>query len=91
MTTNNMKIEKKCWSEYFKKILSGEKNFELRLADWQCQPGDVLVLREWDPETKEYTGRQIEKEVTYVAKTKNIKFFSKADAEKYGYQVIGFK
>ncbi|KKS34186.1 MAG: ASCH domain protein [Parcubacteria group bacterium GW2011_GWC2_42_12] len=85
------KIEKKCQPEHFKKILNGEKNFELRLADWQCQPGDILILREWDPETKDYTGRQIEKEVGYILKTKNITFFSKADAEKYGYQVIGFK
>jgi len=86
-----MKIEKKCQPEFFQKILSGEKTFELRLADWECRAGDVLLLREWDPETKDYTGRQIEKEVTYVAKTKNIKFFSKEDTEKYGYQVIGFK
>jgi hypothetical protein len=86
-----MKIEKKTWPEYFKKVLSGEKNFELRLADWECKPGDTLVLREWDPKTKEYTGRQIEKEVTYVAKTKDIKFFSKEDAEKYGYQIISLK
>jgi ASC-1-like (ASCH) protein len=85
------KIEKKCWPEYFKKILAGEKKFELRLADWQCQPGDTLVLREWDPETKEYTGRQIEKEVTDIIKTKEIKFFSKADAKKYGYQIISLK
>ena len=86
-----MKIEKKCWPEYFAKILSGEKNFELRLADWKCQPGDTLILREWNPETKAYTGRQVEREVSSVIKTKNITFFSKADAEKYGYQVIGFK
>ncbi|GEM_PF-5186419 len=35
-----MKIEKKVWPEYFEKILTGEKKFELRLADWQCQAGD---------------------------------------------------
>ncbi len=86
-----MKIEKKCWPEYFGKILAGEKNFELRLADWKCNPGDTLVLREWDPETKKYTGRKVEKEVTYITKTKEIKFFSKSDAEKYGYQIISLK
>jgi len=86
-----MKIEKKVWPEYFEKVISGEKNFELRLADWQCRVGDVLVLREWEPKIKEYTGRQIEKEVGYVLKTKDFKIFSKEDVEKYGYQVIGFK
>jgi ASC-1-like (ASCH) protein len=44
-----MKIEKKIWPEYFEKIKSGEKTFELRLADWQCTAGDVLVLKEWNP------------------------------------------
>jgi len=73
------------------KVLSGEKNFELRLADWECQPGDILVLREWDQKTKEYTGRQIEKEVSYVLKTKEVKLFSEEEVKKYGYQVIGFK
>ena len=86
-----MKREKKVLPGYFEKILSGEKKFELRLADWECKAGDVLVLREWNSEVKKYTGRQVEKEVTYVAKTKDIKFFSKADAEKYGYQIISLK
>ncbi|MBI4779442.1 DUF3850 domain-containing protein [Candidatus Falkowbacteria bacterium] len=86
-----MKIEKKVWPEYFEKILSGEKKFELRLADWECASGDILILKEWNPETKQYTGRQIEKEVGYVLKTKDFNIFSKEDVEKYGWQVIGFK
>lgn len=86
-----MKHEKKIWPEYFNKIIDGKKTFELRLADWHCDEGDILVLKEWDPETKEYTGREIEKEVTYVLKTKDIKLWSEEDVEKYGYQVISFK
>ncbi len=86
-----MKIEKKVWPEYFEKILTGEKKFELRLADWECRAGDVLVLREWDKNAKQYTGRQVEKEVGYVIKTKDAKMFSEKDIEKYGWQVIGFK
>ena len=86
-----MRIEKKVWPEYFQKIIEGKKTYELRLADWECNPGDILVLKEWDPETKEFTGRTIEKEVTYVGKTKNVNFFSKEDIEKYGFQIISFK
>lgn len=86
-----MQIEKKTLPEFFQKILDGDKTFELRLADWECKPGDTLILREWDPKKKEYTGRQVEKEVTYVLKTKDIKFFPKKDVEKYGFQVIAFK
>lgn len=86
-----MRIEKKTLPEYFEKILSGEKTYELRLADFDCNPGDVLVLREWNADTKEYTGRVIEKEVTYVGKTKNLDFWPKEDIEKYGYQIIAFR
>jgi len=84
------KIEKKIRPEYFEKIYAGEKTFELRLADWECNKGDTLLLKEWDPETKEYTGRELEKEVTYVLKTKDVSFWSKEDVEKYGYQIISF-
>jgi ribosomal protein S17 len=86
-----MKIEKKCWTEFFEKVLSGEKNFEVRLADFECQMGDILVLREWDPKTKEYTGRQIEKTVGFVLKTKDLSFWPKEEVDKYGYMVMGLK
>ncbi len=86
-----MKISKKIWPNSFEKILSGEKTFELRLADWKCNVGDVLVLKEWDPTTKQYTGRVIEKTATYVLKTKDQHYFSKEDVEKYGLQVIAVK
>jgi ribosomal protein S17 len=86
-----MKIEKKVWPKYFQKILVGVKKFEVRLNDFECNIGDVLVLREWDPEKKEYTGREIEKDVSYVARTKGLEFWSKEDIDKHGFQIIGFK
>jgi hypothetical protein len=63
----------------------------LRLADFKCKEGDILVLEEWDPKTKKYTGRVLEKKVTFVLKTKDIKFWPEKDVEKYGYQIISFK
>jgi len=63
----------------------------LRLADFECKPGDILVLKEWDPKTKKYTGRVVEKRATYVFKTKNQNFWSKEEVEKYGFLIIGFK
>jgi len=86
-----MKHEKKVWPEYFQKILDGSKHYELRLADWECNVGDVLVLQEWDPKTKKFTGRTLEKEVTYVGKTKNQTFWSKEEVEQHGFQIISFK
>lgn len=86
-----MRIEKKIWPEYFDAVACGEKPFELRLADWPCNKGDVLILKEWNPRTKTYTGRSIEKMVTWVLKTKNQTLFTKEDVEKYGFQIIGLK
>jgi ribosomal protein S17 len=85
-----MKHEKKIWPEHFENVLSGKKTYELRLADWECNAGDTLLLREWDPLTKEYTGRVLEKQVTYVGKTKNATFWSTEDVEKFGFQIISF-
>lgn len=84
-------IEKKVWTEYFQKIVDGDKTCETRLADFECNPGDKLVLKEWDPKTKTYSGRQIEKTVTYVSKTKNFTFWTQEEIDKYGYQIISFK
>ena len=86
-----MEIEKKVWGKYFQEILEGKKKFELRLSDFECSEGDILVLREWNPETKEYTGRVVETKVGYVLKTKDLKFWNKEDIDKYGYQVIEFE
>ena len=58
-----MKIEKKAWPEYFQQILDGKKTFDARANDFNINEGDILVLREWNPNTKEYTGRIIEKNV----------------------------
>ena len=59
-------VEKKIWPEYFDAVASGRKKFELRLNDFDLEEGDTLKLREWDPKTKEYTGREVSKKVTYV-------------------------
>ncbi|MCD4760037.1 DUF3850 domain-containing protein [archaeon] len=86
-----MIIEKKIWIEYFQKIIDGNKKYELRLADFECNEGDILLLKEWDNEKKEYTGRKLEKKVKCVVKTKEAtKFWTKAEIDKYGFQIISF-
>ena len=83
-------IHKKTWPEYFQAILDGKKSFELRLADFDIKEGDVLVLEEYNPETKQYTGRKIEKQVKFLAKTKSQKFYTKEQVDEFGFIVIGF-
>jgi len=85
-----MKIDKKCWPKSFEAILKGEKSFDVRIADFDCEPGDVLHFREWDPKKQEYTGRSIEKQVKHVMKTKNQQYWNQDDIDLYGFQVLGF-
>jgi len=73
----------------FAAILAGKKTFDLRLADFKVKAGDILVLREYDPKTKTYTGRVLEKQITYVLKTKDIKFWNEEEVKKFGYVVMG--
>lgn len=82
-------ITKKCWPEYFEAILSGKKKYELRLNDFEIKKGDALVLEEWDPKTKSYTGRSIQKRVTYVGKFKiDQLFWSEDEIKEKGLQII---
>jgi len=70
-------------------IVSGQKTFEVRLNDFECSKGDILVWKEWDPDIKEYTGRFIEKKIIYVSNTKNqIKHWSKQEIEEKGLLII---
>jgi Domain of unknown function (DUF3850) len=81
-------IEKKILPAYFEKIITGEKTYELRLADWECNQGDILILIEIDPQTKEPTGRKLTRKIGYVGKTKGLDFWTKEDIDTYGYQII---
>ncbi|MCK9597253.1 DUF3850 domain-containing protein, partial [Candidatus Pacearchaeota archaeon] len=68
--------------------------FELRLNDFDIKEGDILILREYDPKTKEYTGRKLEKDVGYVGKWKIddlTMFWPRKDIDNKGIQVISLK
>lgn len=75
----------KTWPEYFEAVYVGEKTFEVRLDDRDYKVGDTLVLREWDPKTKEYSGRHLEVRVTYLMKGDEFDFL------KPGVTVMGIK
>lgn len=83
-------IKKKIWPDFFDEIKSGKKRFELRLADFDIKKGDVFVLQEWDPQTKQYTGREIRKKVKYVLKFNLDDFGQKKEIEEKGLYVIQF-
>lgn len=91
MSKHMVVIHKKVWREYFERIISGEKKFELRLADFEVKDGDTLILEEWDKDIKKYTGRKVEIVATYILKTKGLTFWSPEEVENYGFQIIQFE
>jgi hypothetical protein len=58
--------ELKTWPQYYKAIVSGEKRFEIRVKDRDFKVGDVLILREYDPDAKAYLGGEYWVRVTYM-------------------------
>ena len=68
-----MKHELKIWPQYFERVADGSKTFELRRNDRGFQPGDTVVLKEYDPDhlyvnepCGPYTGRKLTFRVGYV-------------------------
>lgn len=56
----------KCWPDSFEEMLAGRKTAEFRLNDRDYRVGDTLLIREWCPVRKEYTQREITREITHV-------------------------
>lgn len=84
-------IHKKIWPEFFEKILSGEKKFEIRLDDFHVKSGDILILEEWDPKTKNYTGRKIKKKISYLLHTKDMYFWDDQEILDHGFVVMSLE
>jgi hypothetical protein len=82
-------IHKKAWpADVFNSLASGQKTYELRLADFEVAPGDTLVIDEVDEVTKQPTGRSLRRKVGYVGKIDGSKYWSQQDIETHGLQLI---
>ena len=59
----------KTWPEQFQAVCRGEKTFEYRSErDRSFEPGDVLVLAEFDPDEDDWTGPTHTVTVGYVVR-----------------------
>ena len=57
----------KTWPPYFERVAQGRKTVEIRTEqDRTFAEGDRLVLEEWDPQTRQFTGRGVIVEATDV-------------------------
>lgn len=87
-------IHKKIWPEYFEAVLAGKKKAEFRLNDFEVEEGDQLILDEWDPQTKQLTGRSVTKIVTHVNRftmSDLEKFWTREEIEAKGFQMISME
>ena len=81
-------IKKKTWPKIFKLVKEGKKRFDVRVADFKIKEGDTLILEEYDPKKKKYTGRLIKKKVKFVYKFKTDDFGQEKEIAKRGLYVI---
>lgn len=85
-------IELKCWPKYFEAVFQGHKTFDLRLGTLQVSDGDWIRLREYDPDSETYTGREVIKTVSHVARFNlNKMFWPKSELDRAGLVVMSLK
>ncbi len=62
---------------------------DFRLADFELEQGDQIRFREWDPGTKQYTGREYVKTVKRVIKSESpTRYWKPEEMEKYGMYLL---
>jgi len=79
-------VRKKSYPELFEQVLSGEKTFDMRIADITIEPGDILeqveVTHDGVP-----TGRTVRHTVGTVLRTKEIDFWPPEEIDRYINQI----
>ncbi len=58
--------ELKTWPEPFQAIFQGRKTFDIRRNDRNFQYADMVNLREWEPQYRAYTGRELLRTVSHI-------------------------
>jgi hypothetical protein len=59
--------ELKTWPDSFIEVFMEKKTFELRKNDRDFKIGDMVILKEYDPETG-YTGKSLSRKIIYILK-----------------------
>jgi len=75
--------ELKTWPMYFRAIVEGKKNFEIRRDDRDFSPGDVLLLIEYERQAQHFTGAQVERKITYILR--------EHEGLREGFAILGFE
>jgi hypothetical protein len=74
-----MRHELKILPDFYERVISGEKTFEIRECRDRCfQVGDTVTLKEYGKagwSFARYTGREVEKVITYVTNYQQKEWF----------------
>lgn len=62
MKTHELKI----WPEYFEAVTAGQLRGCARRHDRDYEVGDIVILKEYNPVTYEYTGQFTCKRISYI-------------------------
>ncbi len=78
-TTHEVKI----LTQFYNRVFTEQKTFEIRKNDRDYQVGDILLMREFDPEKREYINHSqpISARIVYMS----------AFEQKEGFVVLGIK
>ena len=58
----------KCWPEIFEAFVECKKTFDIRFNDRDYQVGDIIKMREWNPDNKEHSGRGLDFKIVYITR-----------------------
>jgi len=78
----------KTWPPFFKDSLLKKKMFELRKNDRDYQVNDILILEEFDPILKDYTGLKLRRKIIHVLRADDI---SRNFGLMEGYCILGLE
>lgn len=73
----------KTMTPFFEEVMAGTKTFELRKNDRDFRVGDILILKEYLPETKVFSGMEVRRQITYILSS-----FTGLEA---GYVILGLR
>ena len=74
----------KTWPSYWEEVVNGVKDFELRKDDRGFREGDILILAEYYPITKKFTGRETRRKIKYI-------LYENERGLKKGYCILGLE
>lgn len=86
--------EVKSWPQLFAPIKDGSRPFDVRLNDRGFEVGDRLLLREWEPTKKIFTGNQCGRTIISIAHAQDFPAAltePAAGALRPGWVILGLK